>query len=105
MLTIYQIFASSGGGSFDLDMKPTAASPSINPCLKGSRVSKNLSELALSVGVTSQVHPTGTSEAGDEVGGVSGVLLERRGQMADAVGLRGVLGVGIGGVRFALVRS
>ena len=42
-----------------MDKKPTAASPSTKPCFHGSRVSKNLSELALSAGETSQFQPSG----------------------------------------------
>lgn len=52
-------WAKTAGESLDLDRKVTAASPSTKPCFHGSRVSKNLSEPALSAGETSQFQPSG----------------------------------------------
>ena len=41
-----------------MDINGTAASPSIYPCFHGSKISKNLSELAFSAGKMTHVHST-----------------------------------------------
>ena len=80
------ILPSTAVGSFDLVRNATAVSPSMKPLRKGSRLSKNLSELALSAGVTSQFQPSGIGRLARI--GLYGVDCGRLNDAVDTLALR-----------------